>query len=98
MGCDAWGHGGPHTGRFVRSPGESLVAVSGAQLSHLGPERPVPARGCLRIPRPASGCSVAPVRETGSLSFTSPAGLLAAVRRGRRTTLVAPARRARNAH
>ena len=46
---------GPHAGRFVRSARESLAAVSGAQLPHLGAQRPVPARRRVRLPRSAAG-------------------------------------------
>src|SRR5206468_11264573 len=82
---------GAHPGRCVRSHGEPLDAVSGARLPCLGLERAIPAGRRLRIPRPAAGCTVAAVFETGSLSFASGAGRVAAVRPGRRATLVASA-------
>ena len=44
-----------HAGRFVRSAGEPLAAVSGAQLPHLGAQRTVSARRRVRVPRSAAG-------------------------------------------
>ena len=61
------------------------------ELPHLGPQRPVPAGRRVRVPRSAAGRAVAALYEAGSLSRTSPAGRLAAVRRGGRSALVASA-------
>src|SRR6185503_4871047 len=59
---------------------------------------PLPARWRLRIPRPVAGCAVVALFAAGPLSRTSPARRLAAVRRGRRAALVAPAERTRHSH
>ena len=39
LGRDARRRAGPHAGRFVRSAGEPLAALPGAQLPHLGAQR-----------------------------------------------------------
>ena len=87
-----------HARRFVRSDRESLAALSDAELPHLGAQRPLPAGRRVRLPRSAAGRAGADVRAAGSVPRAPAARRVAAVRRGRRAALVAPAERARHAH
>ena len=98
LGRDARHDPGPDPRRFVRSPREPVAGVSVTRVPRLGPQRTVPAGRRVRIPRSAAGRPVAALCEAGSVSFSSPAGRLAAVRRGGRPALVASASRTRNTH
>src|ERR1041384_265781 len=68
-----------------------MAAVSDAQLSDLGQKWSLPTGRSVRVPRSVAGRLGAAALEARSLSFTSSALGLAAVRRGRRPTLVASA-------
>ena len=93
VGRHARRHPGQHAGRFVRSHRESLAALPDAELPHLGAQRPLSARRRVRFPRSAAGRAGAALRAAGSVPRAPPARGIAAVRRGRRAALVAPAER-----
>jgi cyclic beta-1,2-glucan synthetase len=85
-------------GSPVRRDDQSLVAVPGAVVSHVGALRVLSVEWRVRIPRSVAGCHGVRVSRPGHRARAHSARRGAAVRRGRRAALVAPAHGTRNAH
>ena len=89
---------GAHARRLVRSARESLAAVPGPQLPHLGAQRPLSARRRVRLPRSAAGRAGTAPLAPGSVPRAPAAGGVQTVRRRRCPALVASADRPRDTH
>ena len=70
LGRDARCRSGENAGRLVRPDRQSMAAVSGPELPHLGAQRSVSAWRRVRVPRSAAGCAVAPLYAPGAVPRT----------------------------
>ncbi len=98
LGRAAGDHLRAHAVAGVRRDAESMVALPGALLPHVGALGALSVERSVRLPRPAPGLHGVRVRGARDRARASPALRRAAVRGGRRAALVARARRARRAH
>ena len=98
LGGGAGSGAGADAGRRDGLDVESLAGLSGAELPFLGPLGVLPVERRLRLPRPASGRDGARPRGAGGDARRPAAVGVAAVPRGRRAALVAPAARRRRPH
>ena len=96
LGRDVERRTDPHSRRLIRSHRESLALVPDVGLPRVGAQRSIPARRRIRFSRSTSGRAGAHVHASGAVSRAPSCRGLAAIRRGRRATLVASAQRTRN--
>ena len=88
----------PHAGSGARSDAQPLAPVPGAVQPTLGPDRVLPVRRSLRVPRPAAGRRRADPLRAHALPGPYPRGGAPPVRGGGRPPLVASAGGSRGAN
>ncbi len=94
----ALGHHRADAGADLRRDAQPLVTLSGALLPHVGPLGAVPEQRSVWVPGPTAGRDGIRLRRPGDRPGAHHPVCRAAVRRGRRATLVASPQRPRRPH